>query len=216
MNPWISLLTGILLAQDPAVTSETLAVPDSWPRILRDAIVEKGWHVRYGDRGNAWYFPARKVTALAEKEQIHNGLLPDSLETGTLVGCLIMDHQWSDFRGQGIPAGAYSLHYGLQPVTDDHAETAPSRHFAVFVPIHAEGFRAKPNEETLRKTSTAINGKHPVVAPLLPGTPGKEPRLSPLEGGIWTLGFSIEAQTPAGKAPLLLRLVISGKSPAAK
>lgn len=207
---------GFALAYQPAIIPETKSTPEAWPPKLRESVSGSGWKIRFGNREHAWFFPVRKTQIQAEKEQIKNGLLPDSLKVGTLIGCMILDHQSCDFRGQSIPPGSFSLHYGLQPVSDDHADTAPSRHFAVYVPIEINAFEAKPDQDKLFRASGAITGKHPVVVPLLPWKPERGPRITHPDGDVWALGFSIPAESQEGTTTLPLQLVISGKSPAAK
>ena len=207
---------GLSLPIQPVIQQETKSAPDSWPMLLKESVTETGRQIELKNREHAWFFPVRKSRAMAEKEQINNGLLPDSLEVGTLIGCMVLDQNHGDFRGQTIPAGSYSLHFGLQPVSDDHAETAPTRHFAIFVPIESNHFDPKPNQEKLFKRSTMITSKHPVVMPILPGTQAKSLRIAQIQSGIWALEYAFPVETPAGMAVLPLKLVIAGKSTAAK
>lgn len=216
MNALAVLTVGLVLVNGPVMTQETKPSPETWPAFLRESVTETGYQIRFGNQQQAWFFPARKIRVQAEKEQINNGLLPESMEIGTLIGCMLLEHPSVDFRGQSLPSGSYSLHYGLQPVSDDHADTAPSRHFAVYVPVGTPTFESKPNQEKLFKTSGGITGKHPVVMPILPGKQMKNPGIINLGGGIWAFGFSIPAESDAGMTSLAVQLVIAGKSPAAR
>lgn len=216
MNLLFSMRIVIFLAIQPMLTKEIKTPPDSWPLLLKESVAETGWQIALKNQELASFFPVRKTKALAEKEQVNNGLLPDSLEVGTLIGCMVFEQNANDFRGQTIPPGSYSLHFGLQPVSDDHAETSPTRNFAIFVPIEAKVFDPKPTQEKLFKQSGQLTGKHPVVMPLLPGIPTKSPKIARIQEEISVLEFTVPAVTPAGKAELPLRLAIAGKSPIAK
>lgn len=216
MNFLLSIPVVILLAVQPVMTRETKTPPDSWPLILKESVTETGWQIGLKNQTHACFFPVRRAKAVAEKEQINNGLLPDSLEAGTLIGCMVLDQNSHDFRGQTIPPGSYSLHFGLQPVSDDHAETSPTRHFAIYVPIELGAFDPMPSQEKLFKQSARITGKHPVVMPILPGISIKEQRIAQIQGQIWALEFTVPVETQAGTAKLPLRLAIEGKSSVAK
>ena len=216
MNFLFPMPVAILLAIQPVLTQETKTPPDSWPLLLKESLAETSRQITLKNQEHACFFPVRKTRAIAEQEQINNGLLPDSLEVGTLIGCMVLDQNSNDFRGQTIPPGSYSLHFGLQPVSDDHAETSPTRNSAIFLPIESKEFDPKPSQEKLFKQSAQITGKHPVVMPILPGIPTKAQRIARIQGEIWALEFTVQAETPAGMAELPLRLAIAGKSPIAK
>lgn len=207
----------LLLAQttsEPSTGTETRESPADWPTAYRNSIIEKGWLLRLGTEEKVWFHPVVRAKVVAEPEQVANGLLAEALAEGTFLGCLVFERKWQDYRGQSIPAGAYSLHYALQPVSDDHAETAPTRNFCLLVPLSSGEVDIKPSPENLFKKSASITGKHPVVFPLLNGKPNAEKKWHKEEGDHWSLGFQITADTQSGPAPLSLRILMSGKSPA--
>src|SRR5579862_2310828 len=53
---------------------------------------------------------------------------------GTLLGALRFDGNGSDRRGQTIPAGVYTLRYGIMPANGSHQGAAPQRDFLLLTP----------------------------------------------------------------------------------
>lgn len=209
----------LILAQtisEPSTGTETRESPTDWPNAYRTSIIEKGWMLKLGDDDKAWFHPVVRAKVVAEPEQVANGLLAEALTAGTFMGCLVFERKWQDYRGQSFPAGAYALHYALQPVSDDHAETAPTRNFCLLVPLSSGEIDIKPSPENLFRKSASITGKHPVVFPLLNGKPNAEKKWHKEEGGHWSLGFQLTADTQSGPAPLALRILMSGKSAAVR
>jgi hypothetical protein len=159
--------------------------------------------------------PIRSLRVTAENEQLANGLTPECLTIGSLLGCITFDKAWTDFRNQTVPAGIYALRYALQPVTDDHADTAPTRHFALLVPMGTEPGPV-PSQEILFKQSLSVTSKHPAVMPLLESRKNTARSILKLEGDCWAVPLEIPAATETKQAILYLRLIIIGKSPAAQ
>lgn len=200
----------------PVVLKETVPLPAETSRQWREALVADGIAVANSQNQRmAVVHPARSLQVTAENEQLENGLTPDCLTIGSLLGTITFDKTWTDFRGQTVPPGSYALRYALQPVTDDHADTAPGRHFALLVPMGMEPGPV-PRQEALFRQSTHITGKHPAVMPLLGGRKNMGRDLQKLEGDCWALPLEIPAATDTKQAMLYLRLIMAGRSPAAQ
>lgn len=89
--------------------------------------------------------------------------------SGTLVGAIQFQRDWSDFKTQEAPNGPYTLRYVLQPKTKDHEGTAPHRDFVILVPA-AEDTKLDvlPVKNIVQKSGKATGGTHPVVMLLYP------------------------------------------------
>ena len=61
-----------------------------------------------------------------------------ALAEGTLVGALRFPKGGSDFRGQPIPAGVYTLRYARIPEDGNHLGAAPESHFLLLCPAAAD------------------------------------------------------------------------------
>ena len=89
------------------------------------------------------------------------------LVPGELIGVLQveMKKKFTDFRGQEIKPGVYTLRYSLQPVNGDHLGASPQRDFLVLVPAADDkDANAAPNFETLMGMSRKASGTpHPAV-----------------------------------------------------
>ena len=91
---------------------------------------------------------------LAKEWAVKAGFQPSDtvlfpLEIGTLVGALRFPRGGSDFRGQEIPAGVYTLRYANQPVDGNHVGTFETRDFLVMMPASADQSAGPIAEEDL-------------------------------------------------------------------
>lgn len=63
------------------------------------------------------------------------GALFSQIGGSTLVGVIVFPNKTTDYRGQVIKPGAYTLRYALQPADGNHLGIAPSRDFLLMVPL---------------------------------------------------------------------------------
>ena len=82
--------------------------------------------------GDLWL--RREVPLQAEAAGSDYGALAE----GTLVGALRFPKGGSDFRGQPIPAGVYTLRYARIPEDGNHLGAAPESHFLLLCPAAAD------------------------------------------------------------------------------
>jgi hypothetical protein len=96
------------------------------------------------------------------KEQ--NVTLPN-IPVGALLGVIRFDGPGSDRRGQTIPAGVYTLRYGIMPSNGAHEGAAPQRDFLLLTPAADDrDLNATPNFEALVAMSRkASHTNHPAV-----------------------------------------------------
>ena len=66
------------------------------------------------------------------------GIRFTTIPEGALVGLAQFPDKGSDYREQHIPAGIYTLRYGLHPEDGDHMGAAPSRDFVLLTPASAD------------------------------------------------------------------------------
>ena len=90
-------------------------------------VAEKGETI-----GELWL--RREVPLQAEAAGSDYGALAE----GTLVGALRFPKGGSDFRGQPIPAGVYTLRYARIPEDGNHLGAAPESHFLLLCPAAAD------------------------------------------------------------------------------
>lgn len=133
---------------------------------------------------------------------------------GQLVGVLSVPRRagLTDFKGQEIESGLYSLRYGQQPVDGNHIGTSDTADFLLAVPIAEDADPAPVADlKALFKQSAGASGTtHPAIFSLLPAEgDAAEPGLThDAEHEFWILNFT----ATAGDQQVPLRLVVVGES----
>jgi len=138
-------------------------------------------------------------------------------EVGELIGVLRVGEkgEFTDFRGQQVKSGVYTLRYGQQPQDGNHIGTSEVLDFLVAIPA-ANDSDPKPLAipEKLHKASTKASGtNHPAIFSLLPAeTPVTTPGLVKDDANHWVLSLPIEASADGRKVAASLRLIVIGKA----
>jgi hypothetical protein len=147
------------------------AVPSDIPKALQDALQTQGTRV-VGDKGTVcevWVGKAVPQGAGGNPDAVY-----PSLGVGTLVGVLHFPAAGSDFRGQTIKPGYYTLRYALLPQDGNHMGVNPYRDFLLLSPMAADTQIDKPLQPLdLYKLSRQASGtNHPAVMSLVPTAKG--------------------------------------------
>jgi hypothetical protein len=146
-------------------------VPSDIPKALQDALQPQGTRV-VGDKGAVCEVWVGKAVAQG------TGGNPDavypSLGVGTLVGVLHFPAAGSDFRGQTIKPGYYTLRYALLPQDGNHMGVNPYRDFLLLSPVAADTQIDKPLQplELFKLSRQASGTNHPAVMSLVPTAKG--------------------------------------------
>jgi hypothetical protein len=92
------------------------------------------------------------------------GIRFDSIPEGALVGLVRFPDNGSDYREQRIPAGVYTLRYGLHPENGDHMGVAPSRDFVLLTPASADTEATRNyGFDDMVDLSYKVGNSHPTV-----------------------------------------------------
>ena len=138
---------------------------------LRQALDEKGYRVSLNDGWTAefWF-----VTALAPAQKDSPGALYPELSNAELVGVVSLPKGMSDFRGQAVPAGTYTLRYQLIPQDGNHMGVSPNPDVLLAIPLASDANpQAKYLLRKLVSLSAQTTGAHPaVIAMEAAGEPG--------------------------------------------
>ncbi len=142
------------------------------------------------------------------------------IEQSTLVGAIRIAQKdgWTDFRGQKIAAGVYTLRIGFQPDDGDHMGTAVYKEFCLLAPA---GDDDKPDlikdKKALYELSEKASGKsHPAVMMLQPSPkPVDKARLVEKPGNTTILEWKINVNAGRKKEMLGIGLTLFGKSESA-
>ena len=140
----------------------------------------------------------------------------DLLPPSTVVGALRVPKGITDYRKQKVPAGVYTLRYGIQPMDGDHMGTAPYNDFLLASPA---GEDKKPDllaVKPLQELSAKVTGDHPAVFLLFPGKgAGKEAKLVARPGDHQVVLIRLNASSGGKKATLDIGLTLIGASASA-
>jgi hypothetical protein len=133
---------------------------------LKKALDPKGWRLSLADGAycDIWL---RASVAAGKTDQ--PGAVYTSLGESTLIGAITFVKATTDFRGQSIKPGSYTLRYEIHPTDGNHMGISPIRDFLVMLPVTLDiDPDAKFKFEELTKSSTKVTGtNHPGVLSLV-------------------------------------------------
>lgn len=190
---WIvELLLASFLIAAPVVADPKLekgvAVPDGVPAALKERVETQGVRV-LNDAGAAyveiWLTKALSAEAKAPGAEVLYTGIPE----GSFLGVWRFLSNGSDFRGQPIKPGFYSMRYALMPSDGNHIGAAQYRDFVLLVPAAADD---KPDanlkfDEMVNLSRKASGTGHPAVFPMLSPEKVSEPTLAKNDQGHWIL-----------------------------
>ncbi len=171
---------------------------------LKHAVEDKGYRVTLDDGWTAefWFVKRLKTTT----KEVPGALYP-GLANAEFVGVVNLPKGMTDFRGQAIPAGAYTLRYQLLPQDGDHMGVSTYPDFLLAIPVTGD---PNPDRSYLFKKLAALSAKstgtnHPAVIALdSAGEPG-----SIVQGPQNLTVFTVAVAT-SGDATEKLGIVVKG------
>jgi hypothetical protein len=199
---------------------ETIGTPSAsdLPKALVDALETNGVRL-VDDHGAAvadvWL---RKSIPTKENSAGSSDTIYSGLGTGTIVGVLRFPNGGSDFRGQSIKAGSYTLRYALVPQDGNHMGVSTYRDFLVLSPVAADTEIDKPMtfEALVALSKKASGTNHPAVLSLNPATESKVyPTAVRDDQGHWALQVKAQGNSGAGDRGFAMAIILVGKSEAA-
>ena len=161
---------------------------------VRHTLDAKGYRVLLDDGKPVCELWLRKGVVSQTQKDVQS-VIYTQLAESTLLGVLHFLQAATDFRGQAIPAGFYTLRYALLPNDGNHLGVAPNRDFMLLIPAASD-----PDPDTVFKTQElvalsqkATGTKHPGPLSLIqPDNNGTPPAVSRDEQDHWTLSASIK------------------------
>jgi hypothetical protein len=132
---------------------------------LKQAVEEKGYRVTLDDGWMAELWVAKPLKTV--KQDVPGALYPE-LTNGEFVGVVRFRQGMSDFRGQSLPPGIYTLRYQLLPQDGNHMGVAPNPDFLLASPVASD---SRPEQTYVYKKLVALSAKstgtnHPAVIAL--------------------------------------------------
>ncbi len=203
--PITLLLTATAFAQS-AKLERTGPAPNAVPSDVTAALEAKGYRVTLDDGWSADLWLARNLK-LTTKD-VPGALYPE-LSNSEFVGVISLPKAMSDFRGQAIPAGMYTLRYQLLPQDANHMGVSPNPDFLLAIPIAND---TKPDAQypfdKLVALSSKTTGAHPaVIAMDKAGEPGTA-TFNDQKMLVLTVGVN----AGAGNKPEKLGIVLKGQA----
>ncbi|MEK6302094.1 MAG: hypothetical protein AABO41_15400 [Acidobacteriota bacterium] len=137
------------------------------------------------------------------------GAVYTTLGESALIGVVAFVRATTDFRGQPLKPGAYSLRYGLHPTDGNHMGISPIRDFLVLIPVASD---QNPDaqfkfEELMKMSSKASGTNHPAVLSLAQADKSGSPAVAPNDHG--QLVFSSKLKTQSG-SELPIAFIVKG------
>jgi hypothetical protein len=143
---------------------------------LKKVLEPRGSRITIGDGPycDIWLragIPAGKSDAL--------GAVYTTMGESVLVGVISFTRATTDFRGQAVKPGTYTLRYAVHPADGNHLGISPVRDFLAMVPVALDqNPEAQPKYEELMKMSAKVAGtNHPAVLSLVQAEGGSAPKL---------------------------------------
>ena len=203
----VLVLSLICTAQSGKIETLGPLTDTSVPNAIRQTLDSKGYRVLLDDSSPVCELWLRKNVPAQPKKDSQD-VIYTQLAESTFVGILRFPKTGSDFRGQAIPAGFYTLRYALIPNDGNHLGVAPNRDFLLLLPVASD---ADPNasfkfQDLVALSRTATGTKHP--GPLSLAQPsGAAPVVSKNDQDHWIFSTAIKL---ASGEDLPFSLVVKG------
>ena len=164
---------------------------------LRKVLEPNGHEILLADGAEYCDVWLRAEIPSAGNREVDGAVFPQ-LSDSELLGVISFPKATTDFRGQAIAAGAYTMRYALSPNDGNHLGVAPSRDFVLLMPIGADSDpEAKFDAEHLNVLSRKASGtKHPAPLDLVqPEGETSHPTIYQDGDGHWVFAIKLKLQT---------------------
>jgi hypothetical protein len=174
---------------------------------VRKALEPKGHRVSLSDGSVACEIWLRNGIPAGKTEA--PGAIYTTLSESSLIGVVTFPKATSDFRGQAIKPGTYTLRYALHPTDGNHLGISPIRDFLVLIPVSVDqNADGQYKFEELTKMSAKASGtNHPAVISLV--SPESKPAPTLVENEHGHLVFMTKVKSQSG-ADVPIAFVVKG------
>ncbi|MEX0675715.1 MAG: hypothetical protein WD063_01485 [Pirellulales bacterium] len=218
MTRWLAAIAALVILGQAALAADEFRVEklDDGPPadVLSGEVVAKlsptGYKVAGADGKTVceiWL--ARQLAVKPDFQPTPSIIYP--LEPGSLAGALRFPRKGSDFRGQEIGAGVYTLRYGNQPEDGNHVGTFETRDFLLMLPAAADRDpKTLEGDDFLATSAESAGSTHPAIIPMLKPQEGDAPAIRLIEDVEWWVLRLAGSDAKGGKQ--MLELVVAGKA----
>ena len=172
-------ISAVGLAQGDRAEAIGAASDATLSAAVRQSLEGKGYRLVLADGTQlAEVWLCSHLPEQAKKETA--GVLYSQLTDSELVGVLHFSEAASDFRGQSVAAGFYTLRYGLMPSDGNHLGAAPNRDFLLLIPAGSDPDPSAKFEfqKLIVLSRQASASKHPAVLSMVQPGESKTAALS--------------------------------------
>jgi len=178
---------------------------------VKKVLEPKGYRVSLDDGSVVCEIWLRNKIPAQPKKDSPGGLYSQLAESA-LVGVISFPQATTDYRGQNIPKGAYTLRYELIPNDGNHLGVAPNRDFVLLVPAASDD---NPDatfkfDELVSLSRKATGTKHPGPLSLVQPESGTAAAVSKDDEDHWI--FSAAIRLASGE-DLPVALIVKGTAP---
>ena len=174
---------------------------------VRAAVEEKGYRVTLDDGWTAEFWFSRAL-ATATKDA-PSALYPE-LTSGELVAVASFSKGITDYRGQAVPGGTYTLRYQYLPQDANHMGVSPTPDFLLAIPVAADANPAEvlPYKRLVGLSTKSTGTAHPAVIAM--AAAGAPDTLVKDDQGMMVL--TVEVPTSASGKSETLGIVVKGQA----
>lgn len=193
----VVLALALPLAAVDFSTQPGAPLPDGVPDSVKALVRTEGIVVKSPDGKESAAYWTRQASFQGDPVS-GNGIRMKTIPEGALIALVNFPNGGSDFREQSIPAGVYTVRYGLHPEDGNHMGVAASRDFAVLTPV-AKDTDAGKNisfKELVEMTKTVGNA-HPTIVRLEMAESSETPHLWQDDAEHWVLDLDVAGE-PVG------------------
>jgi hypothetical protein len=203
-----ALSTSPLLAQTGKV--ESIGPPDERgiSEALKRVLDSRGYRVVLEDGSVACEIWLRQSVPTQAAKDIPAVIYPELAES-TLVGVIVFQQATSDYKGDAIQPGVFTLRYALLPDDGNHMGVAPNRDFLLLIPAASDPDpdATFKESELVGLSSHSTGTRHPGPLSLVQNDTGAEPAVSKDDEDHWI--FSAGIKLASGKN-LPIALIVKG------
>lgn len=182
------------------------------PEAVRKVLDSKGYRAILPDGSVVCEIWLRQpVPARASKDEVPGAIYP-SLAEATMVAVISFSKSTTDYRGQGIRAGAYTLRYELLPDDGNHLGVAANRDFLLLVPAERDTDPAAmfKFDALVDLSRQATMTKHPGPMSMVPADSKAQPSFAKDDQDHWI--FSAAFKMSSGES-VPFGLIVRGTAP---
>ncbi len=188
--------------------------PDGLSKNIASTIDPAGFHIDGPDGAVVEFWLVKDLGVKADFKPTLTVKYP--FTPGQLIGAMRIPEksQFTDFRGQNIAAGVYTIRYGQQPEDGNHIGTSETADFLMALPAK---FDTDPKpvtgpDQLAESSAKSVQSTHPAIFSLLPvEQPADKPTLTHDEDReFWIVSLTVDAKAKKKSIKLPLRFVVFG------